>query len=158
MGAPFRKTDPQSRKYLLAELNRIGRQVRTPNEQMIASFVQCEKAQKASKVVAAVLGRHRYQRTLDPNAERLASLAAMTVARQTPGLVLPFINTVPTSFTYTKGEDKTLTLARTLVELGLGSAELWKRFNSNTSPVHSRFDRRMALRNRSRRDEWGGRR
>ena len=55
MGAPFRKTDPQSRKYLLAELNRIGRQVRTPNEQMIASFVQCEKAQKASKVVAAVL-------------------------------------------------------------------------------------------------------
>jgi hypothetical protein len=57
----------------------------------------------------------------------------MTVARQTPGLVLPFINTVPTSITYTKGEDKTLTLARTLVELGLGSAELWKRFNGNIS-------------------------
>ena len=57
----------------------------------------------------------------------------MTMARQTPGLVLPFINTVPTSFTYTKGEDKTLTLARTLVEMGLGSVELWKRFNGNIS-------------------------
>jgi nitrogen regulatory protein PII-like uncharacterized protein len=53
MAAPIRKkTDPQSRKFLLAELQRIA--------QMIASFVQCEKAQKASKVVAAVLGRHRY--------------------------------------------------------------------------------------------------
>jgi hypothetical protein len=57
----------------------------------------------------------------------------MTMARQIPGLVLPFINTVPTSFTYTKGEDKTLTLARTLVEMGLGSVELWKRFNGNIS-------------------------
>ena len=79
------------------------------------------------------IGPTPISRTLDPNAERLASLAAMTVARQTPGLVLPFINTVPTSITYTKGEDKTLTLARTLVELGLGSAELWKRFNGNIS-------------------------
>jgi hypothetical protein len=60
MGAPFRKTDPLSRKFLLAELKRIGRQERTPNEQMIASFVQCEKAQKASQVVASVLSRHRY--------------------------------------------------------------------------------------------------
>ena len=57
----------------------------------------------------------------------------MTMTRQTPGLVLPFVNTVPTSFTYTKGEDKTLTLARTLVDLGLGSPELWKRFNGNIS-------------------------
>jgi hypothetical protein len=82
--------------------------------------------------------RHRVgptpiSRTLDSNAERLASLAAMTVARQTPGLILPFINTVPTTFTYTKREDRTLTLARTLVELGFGSAELWKRFNGNIS-------------------------
>ena len=61
MAAPIqKKTDPQSRKFLLAELQRVARQERTPNEQMIASFVQCEKAQKASKVVAAVLGRHRY--------------------------------------------------------------------------------------------------
>ena len=71
MGAPFRKTDPQSRKYLLAELNRIGRQVRTPNEQMIASFVQCEKAQKASKVVATVLGRHRYHERSIPTPSAL---------------------------------------------------------------------------------------
>ena len=133
MAAPIRKTDPQSRKFLLAELKRIGRQERTPNEQMIASFVQCEKAQKASKVVAAVLGRHRYNETADPNAERLASLAAMTVARQSPGLVLPFVTSIPTSFTYTKGDDNTLTLARSLVELGLGTAELWKRHNCNTS-------------------------
>src|ERR1039457_5965760 len=79
------------------------------------------------------VGTTQVQRAADPNAERLASLAAMTMARQTPGLVLPFINTVPTSFTYTKGEDKTLTLARTLVEMGLGSVELWKRFNGNIS-------------------------
>jgi hypothetical protein len=79
------------------------------------------------------VGPTQIQRTADPNAERLASLAAMTMTRQTPGLVLPFINTVPTSFTYTKGEDKTLTLARTLVDLGLGSPELWKRFNGNIS-------------------------
>ena len=133
MGAPFRKTDPQSRKFLLAELKRIGRQERTPNEQMIASFVQCEKAQKASQVVASVLGRHRYNETSDPNAERLASLAAMTVARQSPGLVLPFLTSIPTSFTYTKGDDNILTLARSLVELGLGTAELWERHNANTS-------------------------
>ena len=79
------------------------------------------------------VGPTQIQRTADPNAERLASLAAMTMTRQTPGLVLPFVNTVPTSFTYTKGEDKTLTLARTLVDLGLGSPELWKRFNGNIS-------------------------
>jgi hypothetical protein len=79
------------------------------------------------------VGPTQIQRTADPNPERLASLAAMTMTRQTPGLVLPFVNTVPTSFTYTKGEDKTLTLARTLVDLGLGSPELWKRFNGNIS-------------------------
>lgn len=71
MGAPFRKTDPQSRKFLLAELKRIGRQERTPNEQMIASFVQCEKAQKASQVVASVLGRHRYNETSIPTPSAL---------------------------------------------------------------------------------------
>ncbi len=60
MAAPFRKTDSKSRKFLLAEWHRIARQERTPNKQMIASFVQCEKAQKASKIVAAVLGRRRY--------------------------------------------------------------------------------------------------
>jgi hypothetical protein len=57
----------------------------------------------------------------------------MTMTRQTPGLVLPFVNTVPTTFTYTKGEDKALTLARTLVDLGLGSPELWMRLNGNIS-------------------------
>jgi hypothetical protein len=56
----------------------------------------------------------------------------MTVARQSPGLVLPFLTSIPTSYTHTTGDDNTLTLARTLVELGLGSSELWKRHNSNT--------------------------
>jgi len=42
------------------------------------------------------------------NAERLASLAAMTMTRQTPGLVLPFVNTSRTSFTYTKGRTRRL--------------------------------------------------
>ena len=77
-------------------------------------------------------GAKPLQRNIDPNAERLASLAAMTVARQSPGLVLPFLTSIPTSYTHTTGDDNTLTLARTLVELGLGSAELWKRHNSNT--------------------------
>ena len=78
------------------------------------------------------VGAAPIQRHSDPNAERLASLAAMTVARQSPGLVLPFLTSIPTSYTHTTGDDNTLTLARTLVELGLGSSELWKRHNSNT--------------------------
>jgi hypothetical protein len=78
------------------------------------------------------VGATPIQRNIDPNAERLASLAAMTVARQSPGLVLPFLTSIPTSYTHTTGDDNTLTLARTLVELGLGSSELWKRHNSNT--------------------------
>jgi len=57
----------------------------------------------------------------------------MTVARQSPGLVLPILTSIPTSFTYTKGDDNILTLARSLVELGLGTAELWERHNANTS-------------------------
>ena len=79
------------------------------------------------------IGATPIQRNIDPNAERLASLAAMTVARQSPGLVLPFLTSIPTSFTHTTGDDNTLTLARSLVELGLGTAELWERHNSNTS-------------------------
>jgi hypothetical protein len=78
------------------------------------------------------VGTTSIQRNIDPNAERLASLAAMNVARQSPGLVLPFLTSIPTSYTHTTGDDNTLTLASTLVELGLGSVELWKRHNSNT--------------------------
>ena len=79
------------------------------------------------------IGATPIQRNIDPNAERLASLAAMTVVRQSPGLVLPFLTSIPTSFTHTTGDDNTLTLARSLVELGLGTAELWESHNSNTS-------------------------
>jgi hypothetical protein len=71
MVVPFRKSDPKSRKFLLAELIRIGRQERTSNDQMIASYVQCEKAQKASKVVATVLGRHRYNERSIPTPSAL---------------------------------------------------------------------------------------
>jgi hypothetical protein len=71
MAPALRKSGPKTRKFLLAELQRICRQERTPNEQMIASFVQCEKAQKASQVVASVLGRHRYNETSIPTPSAL---------------------------------------------------------------------------------------
>jgi uncharacterized protein HemY len=71
MAATLRKSDPKTRKFLLAELQRLCRQERTPNEQMIARFVQCEKTQKASQVVASVLARHRYNETSIPTPSAL---------------------------------------------------------------------------------------
>ena len=71
MAAALRKSDPKTRKFLLAEFERLGRQERTPNEQMIARFVQCEKTQKASQVVASVLARHRYNETSIPTPSAL---------------------------------------------------------------------------------------
>lgn len=35
------------------------------------------------------------------DADRLASLAALTLSRQAPGLILPAIAEIPTSYTYT---------------------------------------------------------
>lgn len=55
------------------------------------------------------------------------------MTRQTPGLVLPLLSAIPTSFTYTQGEDTSLTLAHSLVLLGLGSTELWRRYHANPS-------------------------
>jgi hypothetical protein len=57
----------------------------------------------------------------------------MTMARQNPGLVLPSISQIPTSYTHTKGADSTLALARSLVKLDIGSRELWERHNGNFS-------------------------
>ena len=37
--------------------------------------------------------------------ERLASLAALTLSRQTPGLVLPPLSQIPASYTLTAGGD-----------------------------------------------------
>ncbi len=67
------------------------------------------------------------------NTGRLASLAALTMARQTPGLVLPVLSNVPTSFAHTEGGDTAVALAASLVELGLGSVELWHRHHGNPS-------------------------
>jgi hypothetical protein len=67
----------------------------------------------------------------------------LTLARQTPGLVLPVISTVPTSYMHVQGGDTALTLARSLVHLGLGSIEIWRRHNANP-----------ALFVRSALDEW----
>jgi len=53
MPRPLRAVNWQSRKFLLAELNRLCRQERTPNEQMIERFLQCEEAQTASRIVAS---------------------------------------------------------------------------------------------------------
>jgi hypothetical protein len=70
-------------------------------------------------------------RPSDPPTDRLASLAAITMTRQQPGLVLPVLSGVPTSYTYTHGGDTALSLARSLVTLGLGTAEMWGRLNGN---------------------------
>ena len=70
----------------------------------------------------------------DPSdAGRLASLAALTLASQTPCLVLPIITSVPISYTHTQGGDTALVLASSLVRLGLGSPELWRRHHANPS-------------------------
>lgn len=67
------------------------------------------------------------------DADRLASLAALTLSRQASGFILPAIAEIPTSYTYTRGGDTTLTFARNLVQLGLGSPDLWRRHNANPS-------------------------
>jgi hypothetical protein len=72
-------------------------------------------------------------RTTDPSTERIASLASMTMARQSPGLVFPLLSDIPTSFSHTEGTDSALGLARSLATLGLGSPELWQRENGNPS-------------------------
>lgn len=77
--------------------------------------------------------RGETQRPTDPDTDRLASLASMTMARQKPGLVLPSIYQIPTSYTHTTGEDSTLALARSLVKLDIGSREIWERHYGNLS-------------------------
>ncbi len=67
------------------------------------------------------------------DADCLASLAVLTMTRQAPGLVLPSLSGVPTSYSVTKGNDNALKLARSLTTLGLGSADIWKRTNGNLS-------------------------
>lgn len=54
MARPLRKTTQQSRKVLLAELDRLCRQERTPNEQTIERFLQCKQQQQASAIAAAI--------------------------------------------------------------------------------------------------------
>ena len=57
----------------------------------------------------------------------------MTMTRQTPGLVLPALANIPTSYTHTQGGDTALALAGSLVHLGLGCADLWRRHHANPS-------------------------
>jgi len=68
-----------------------------------------------------------------PSPEELASLASMTMARVSPGLVMPTLSGIPTSYTHTQGDDAALRFARTLVELGLGSIKLWEHHSGNPS-------------------------
>ena len=78
-------------------------------------------------------GQQASQGTEPSNTSRLATLAALTLARQTPGLVLPALVNIPTSYTHTQGGDTALALAGSLVQLGLGSADLWRRHHANPS-------------------------
>ncbi|RSL18633.1 hypothetical protein EDE15_4223 [Edaphobacter aggregans] len=67
------------------------------------------------------------------NSGRLAALAALGLRRHNPGLVLAALKSIPTSYTYTQGGDTAVAFARSLVELGLGSPEMWQRHNANPS-------------------------
>ena len=61
MPRPLRAINPQSRKLLLAEFNRLCRQERTPKEQMIERFLQCEEAQTASGILASLSGANKHR-------------------------------------------------------------------------------------------------
>ena len=76
---------------------------------------------------------HTSQGTIAADSDALASLAALTMVRQSPGIVLPVIADVPSSYAHTEGGDTAASLASSLVALGLGSAELWQRHNGNPS-------------------------
>jgi hypothetical protein len=65
------------------------------------------------------------------NPERTAALAAMSLSQQSPGLVLPRLGGVPTSYSLTQGDDTAFVLADNLTKLGLGSIEIWNRVNGN---------------------------
>ena len=67
------------------------------------------------------------------NSDRLATLAALGLRRHNPGAVLPSLKSIPTSYTYTQGGDSAVAFVRSLVELGLGSPEMWQRHNANPS-------------------------
>lgn len=67
------------------------------------------------------------------NSRWLAALAALGLSRQNPGAVFPSLKSIPTSYTYTQGGDTAVAFARSLVELGLGSPEMWQRHNANPS-------------------------
>ena len=55
MPRPLRASDVKTRCFLLAELHRLRRQERTPNEHIIERFLQCEEAQRASRILASVI-------------------------------------------------------------------------------------------------------
>ncbi len=51
----------KTRSLLLAELHRLRRQKRTPNERMIERFLQCEEGQRASRMMASVIEVKRFR-------------------------------------------------------------------------------------------------
>ena len=65
MPRPLRKINRKSRAALLTEFDRLRRQERTPSEEMIERFLQCEEAQQASKIAACLTeGKHRSQHAI----------------------------------------------------------------------------------------------
>ena len=78
------------------------------------------------------------QRHTDGDANRLASLASLTMARSTPRLIIPSLDGVPTSYTYTAGTEKVSALARTLVKAGIGTTALWEECRGNLTTFLSR--------------------
>jgi hypothetical protein len=57
----------------------------------------------------------------------------MNLSQQSPGLVLPRLGGVPTSYSLTHGDDTAFVLADSLTKLGLGSIEIWNGVNGNPS-------------------------
>jgi len=51
--------DPRHRRVLLDEIERLSRQDRNTNEQLLERFLQCPEAQDASTIIASVTGGNR---------------------------------------------------------------------------------------------------
>jgi hypothetical protein len=73
-------------------------------------------------------GKTRAEHAAD--AERLASLARLTFNSQNPGLILPRLEAQPTLYSRVIGDDVSITLARSFIEAGFGTLDMWNRSGS----------------------------
>jgi len=111
----------------------VGRSAR--QRTMIASFVQWRKGtEKHLKSSPPYWGDTDTTKTSIPTPSAPCFPGCNDCSRQSPGLVLPFLTSIPTSFTPHHGDDRYPHVGASLVELGLARRELWER----TTPIHLR--------------------